>query len=182
MEKFAKDIKDCDECPLYGNDCNPPFEREAPCCSWNPDDIITPNMYEYAYEVYEAQKDIRKINAAKRTRKETKKLDKNVDILKDFLKSTKWGEILSLGKRDRYYIYLGVKYTYRPNMKVRLKDFSLQLSNYRAVNKNTEVELKIYRFLHPEDTMNYGFVKNMSYNEIEKDLKIYLDNYNQRCE
>jgi hypothetical protein len=51
-EKLAKDIHDCDECPLYKKDCiggwtsdgcgNP---IEPPCTSWNDDVLIYEGMY-----------------------------------------------------------------------------------------------------------------------------------------
>jgi hypothetical protein len=48
----AKDIHDCDECPLYEHDCKGGFTSdgngnpiEPPCCSWNDDTVIYEGMY-----------------------------------------------------------------------------------------------------------------------------------------
>lgn len=50
----AKNINDCDECPLYKNDCVGGWNSdggglpiEPPCCSWNDEDEIKKGMYEY---------------------------------------------------------------------------------------------------------------------------------------
>ena len=46
-EKIAREIEDCDGCPLYGNDCpggwtgGPNGPIEPPCCSWNGDEEIS---------------------------------------------------------------------------------------------------------------------------------------------
>ena len=50
-EKIAREIEDCDGCPLYGNDCpggwtgGPNGPIEPPCCSWNGDEEISEGMY-----------------------------------------------------------------------------------------------------------------------------------------
>lgn len=48
----AKDITECESCPLYGNDCMGGWTSggggipiEPPCCSWNGDDEIYAEMY-----------------------------------------------------------------------------------------------------------------------------------------
>ena len=49
--KLAREIEDCDDCPLYGNDCpggwtgGPNGPIEPPCCSWNGDEEISKGMY-----------------------------------------------------------------------------------------------------------------------------------------
>lgn len=52
MEKvLAKDIKECEDCPLYEHDCpggatgTPNGYREPPCCSWNDDTEVYEGMY-----------------------------------------------------------------------------------------------------------------------------------------
>lgn len=49
----AKDITDCDNCPLYNNDCLGGWTSggggipiEPPCCSWNDEDEIYEGMYD----------------------------------------------------------------------------------------------------------------------------------------
>jgi hypothetical protein len=51
-EKLAKDIYDCDECPLHENDCKgvigtPNGYIEPPCTSWSDDTLVYKGMYEY---------------------------------------------------------------------------------------------------------------------------------------
>jgi|SRR5665647_2196561 len=54
-EKYAKDIKDCESCPLYKNDCSggatgtPSGYKEPPCTSWNDDTLIYEGMYDSNY-------------------------------------------------------------------------------------------------------------------------------------
>ena len=50
----AKDIHDCNECPLYENECSGGWTSgaggtpiEPPCCGWNDDDEIYDGMYDY---------------------------------------------------------------------------------------------------------------------------------------
>ena len=49
--KIASEIEDCDDCPLYGNDCpggwtgGPNVPIEPPCCLWNGDEEISEGMY-----------------------------------------------------------------------------------------------------------------------------------------
>lgn len=49
---LAKDIEDCDSCPLYKHDCPGGFTSsvfgnpvEPPCCGWAADEIIYEGMY-----------------------------------------------------------------------------------------------------------------------------------------
>lgn len=58
--KIANEIEDCEDCPLFGNDCpggwtggsNGPIE--PPCCSWNGDEKIYEGMYrEFEYSPQE---------------------------------------------------------------------------------------------------------------------------------
>ena len=50
-EKYAKDIKCCEECPLHETDCSdgvtgtPNGYIEPPCCSWNDDTLVYEGMY-----------------------------------------------------------------------------------------------------------------------------------------
>lgn len=50
---YAKDIDDCDKCPLKGFDCSTKVKSngcgqciENPCTSWNEDDLIFQGMYD----------------------------------------------------------------------------------------------------------------------------------------
>ena len=50
---LAKNITDCEECPLYKNDCSGGWTSggagqpiEPPCTLWNGDEIIYEGMYE----------------------------------------------------------------------------------------------------------------------------------------
>ena len=50
---MARDITDCDECPLYENDCPGGWASgaggvpiEPPCCSWNDDTEVYEGMYD----------------------------------------------------------------------------------------------------------------------------------------
>lgn len=52
-EIFAKDIEDCDGCPLLDNDCVGGWTSggggepiEPPCCSWNDDTLVYSGMYD----------------------------------------------------------------------------------------------------------------------------------------
>ena len=52
--KKASDITECEECPLFGNDCTGGWTSspsgtpiEPPCCSWNDDTEVYVGMYEY---------------------------------------------------------------------------------------------------------------------------------------
>ena len=49
----AKDIHDCDGCPLFEHDCSGGMASdgngnpiEPPCCSWNDDTVVFEGMYE----------------------------------------------------------------------------------------------------------------------------------------
>ena len=50
--KIAREIEDCDGCPLYKEDCpggwtgGPNGPIEPPCCSWNGDEEIYEGMYQ----------------------------------------------------------------------------------------------------------------------------------------
>jgi len=53
-EKLAKEIKDCDDCPLHKYDCCGHWKSdgngnpiEAPCESWNDNMLIYKGMYDY---------------------------------------------------------------------------------------------------------------------------------------
>jgi hypothetical protein len=53
----AKDIKDCDNCPLYKNDCkggwtsnNRGTPIEPPCIEWDDEDNIYKDMYNKYWE------------------------------------------------------------------------------------------------------------------------------------
>lgn len=50
----AKDINDCEDCPLKDNDCQGGYTSgpnglpiEPPCCSWNDDTDVYEGMYDY---------------------------------------------------------------------------------------------------------------------------------------
>jgi hypothetical protein len=52
-EVYAKDIHDCDECPLYEHGCTGGLTSdgngrtiEPPCCSWNDDTVVFEGMYD----------------------------------------------------------------------------------------------------------------------------------------
>lgn len=52
--KKASDIHSCQECPLYGNDCNGGWKSsgadtpiEPPCCCWSGDEEIYEGMYDF---------------------------------------------------------------------------------------------------------------------------------------
>ena len=53
-EKLAKEIKSCEDCPLYQNDCKGSWSSSAygipiepPCCNWEENDVIFEGMYDY---------------------------------------------------------------------------------------------------------------------------------------
>lgn len=61
----AKDIHDCDECPLYENECSGGWTSgaggtpvEPPCCNWGDDDEIYDGMYDYDYSDYPTNYDL----------------------------------------------------------------------------------------------------------------------------
>ena len=50
--KYSKDINDCDECPLFMNDCRGGFTSdgsgepiEPPCFNWDDETLVTEHMY-----------------------------------------------------------------------------------------------------------------------------------------
>lgn len=50
----AKDINECEDCPLKDNDCPGGYTSgptgkpiEPPCCSWNDDTDVSEGMYDY---------------------------------------------------------------------------------------------------------------------------------------
>jgi hypothetical protein len=60
--KLAKDITECEECPLYKHDCPGGWTSggggqpiEPPCCSWNDDDEIYEGMYDCDWRDYTDQ-------------------------------------------------------------------------------------------------------------------------------
>lgn len=60
--KLAKDITECDECPLYKYDCPGGWTSggggqpiEPPCCSWNDDTEVYEGMYDCDWRDYTEQ-------------------------------------------------------------------------------------------------------------------------------
>jgi hypothetical protein len=123
MKKLAKDITDCSECPLNGNDCVPTNwdGREAPCNSWNGDEIIEPYMYSVAAELYETKRDLAIRKQAKRTRENYSGFDFHMNVLKKFVEeSSLYCSNLQVLKRDRYIAYIGYG-GFKPAFKFNLK-------------------------------------------------------------
>lgn len=123
MKKLAKDITDCSECPLNGNDCVPTNwdGREAPCNSWNGDEVIEPYMYSVAAEIYETKRDLAIRKQAKRTRENYSGFDFHMSVLKNFVaEDSLYSNNLQVLKRDRYIAYIGYG-GFKPAFKFNLK-------------------------------------------------------------
>ena len=123
MRKLAKEITDCSECPLNGNDCVPTNwdGREAPCNGWSDDEIIESYMYSVAAEIYETKKDLAKRKQAKITRENYSGFDFHMRYLKKFVEETPlYSPHLQVLKRDRYTAYIGYG-GFKPAFKFNLK-------------------------------------------------------------
>ena len=139
MKKLAKDIHDCESCPLNGNDCVPTNwdGREAPCNSWNGDEVIEPYMYSVAAELYETKRDLAIRKQAKRTRENYSGFDFHLKFLKKFVEeSSLYSNNLQVLKRDKYIAYIG----------------------YGGLKPAFKFNLKTCKFEHP-----YKFVKHYYY-------------------
>ena len=123
MKKLAKDITDCSECPLNGNDCVPTCwdGREAPCNSWNGDEIIEPYMYSVAAEIMETKRDLAIRKQAKRTRENYSGFDFHMSVLKKFVEENDlYRSNLTVSKRERYIAYIwygGLRPAFKFNLK-----------------------------------------------------------------
>ncbi len=129
--KYARDIKDCSECPLEGQSCismSPHSIGEPPCVTWSEDEFVTKDWIESKYveaELYymKEQEDRRK-RAGKRaaiTRKEYAKYDEIVEAYKEWSCYNAYSFIFV--RRDKDLIYLReqgkMKATFVLNMKSR---------------------------------------------------------------
>lgn len=87
----AKDIHDCDDCPLYKDDCSGGWTSgcggtpiEPPCCSWDDEDEIYVGMYNYDDSEYPSEYDL--IREKEHQRKQQEEIEKRESEEKERLK------------------------------------------------------------------------------------------------
>lgn len=105
---FAKDIGDCDECPIFCNDCKGSWSSdsngqpiEPPCCSWKPNDLITENMYSCYEPTEEELQRIKEKNDKKRISEKEQKLKYEIEKHKNIVQKITKGEYKHVERKDR---------------------------------------------------------------------------------
>lgn len=97
-EKLASEITECEDCPLYKNDCPGGWTSgaggtpiEPPCCSWNGDEIIYAGMYDYDPRDYSVQElEWERID---RENKEAKERQRKEDLEQQIRKVSRYGNV-----------------------------------------------------------------------------------------
>lgn len=97
-EKLASEITECEDCPLYKNDCPGGWTSgaggtpiEPPCCSWNGDEIIYEGMYDYDPRDYSVQElEWERID---RENKEAKERQRKEDLEQQIREVSRYGNV-----------------------------------------------------------------------------------------
>ena len=166
---LAKDIEDCENCPLWEKDChgytsdgqgNP---VEPPCCSWNDEDEIYERMYdgrgEELADYYERMESNNRKAIAKRaaaTRKKYSHLNEKYAKFKEWLPESNWRLIITSRRKDLVYMRaLGKR---RANFAFNLETEkfgiirgNLGLGDYTTVNRFENDFKEFYYGKRPED-------------------------------
>lgn len=116
---YAKDIGDCDECPLYeSGECGGGMRSgcggvpiEPPCFSWDDDTIVQEGDVERARIAYEDELDRRealerhlKAQRATEIRKKYAHLDSKYKKFKEWLPISPWELTVTQRRKDRVYL------------------------------------------------------------------------------
>lgn len=106
---LAKNITDCSQCPLYGNDCNGGWKSngagtpiEPPCTSWSEDTEVYEGMYDDDPRDYSDDNNVvyaaeaaRGMTSRQQTRKE------EIEKLRDKVRSITGGDYRHIELRER---------------------------------------------------------------------------------
>ena len=115
---LAKDIHECEDCPLYKSECEGGWTSDArgrpiepPCYGWNDDDKIYDGMIEDAFDAWmrseeNLKKHIRQLRAkrAAETRKKYSYLDEKYKKFCEWLNNSNWSLLITSRKCNRVYM------------------------------------------------------------------------------